>query len=196
MRNSVEIFLRSKSEGHFRDFYHLHTQIPQETQIMWTLKGPRRRGWAAHARNIDPSVWTFSLSLHRHPHICIPFTSHFYLLFMINFRAAGLNDGYLSSPKGWTVKIGGYPGLPGVGGWCEGKHISEIDVTRETLVSPTRNRHHLTRSSRWSRFEWVLNEGTCQARICDTQEDLQNRSHHVWTSHIYIYIYIYMYIYI
>ena len=30
-----------------------------------------------YVRNVDPSVLTFSLSLHRHPNICIPFRSRF-----------------------------------------------------------------------------------------------------------------------
>ena len=35
-----------------------------------------------YVRRVDPSVLVFSLSLHRHPHTCIPFNS-FYLLFII-----------------------------------------------------------------------------------------------------------------
>ncbi len=30
-----------------------------------------------HVRRVDPSVLAFSLSLYRHPHICIPFSSRF-----------------------------------------------------------------------------------------------------------------------
>ena len=36
-----------------------------------------RSDYPEYASRVDPSVLSFILSLHRHPHICIPFSSRF-----------------------------------------------------------------------------------------------------------------------